>query len=149
MKESPKRLNIYLSPEMSKRITSFSREKNLRKTSIVDMALQNFFSPESADQREAAISRRLDRLSRHAQRLERNIAISTEALALYVKFWLTVTPDLSPDAHSSAQLKGKEKYEAFLEALGGRIKRGRLLVNEIPQDVFETTDSTQKSDEAV
>ncbi len=149
MKESPKRLNIYLSPEMSKRISSFSREKNLRKTSIVDMALQNFFSPESADQREAAISRRLDRLSRHTQRLERNIAISTEALALYVKFWLTVTPDLSPDAHSSAQLKGKEKYEAFLEALGGRIKKGRLLVNEIPQDVFETTDSTQKSDKAV
>ena len=149
MKESPKRLNIYLSPEMSKRISSFSREKNLRKTSIVDMALQNFFSPESADQREAAISRRLDRLSRHTQRLERNIAISTEALALYVKFWLTVTPDLSPDAHSSAQLKGKEKYEAFLEALSGRIKKGRLLVNEIPQDVFETTDSTQKSDEAV
>lgn len=149
MKESPKRLNIYLSPEMSKRISSFSREKNLRKTSIVDMALQNFFSPESADQREAAISRRLDRLSRHTQRLERNIAISTEALSLYVKFWLTVTPDLSPDAHSSAQLKGKEKYAAFLEALGGRIKRGRLLVNEIPQDVFETTDSTKKSDEAV
>ena len=149
MKESPKRLNIYLSPEMSKRISSFSREKNLRKTSIVEMALQNFFSPESADQREAAISRRLDRLSRHTQRLERNIAISTEALALYVKFWLTVTPDLSPDAHSSAQLKGKEKYEAFLEALGGRIKRGRLLVNEIPQDVFDTTDSTQKGDEVV
>ena len=121
----------------------------MRKTSIVEMALQNFFSPESADQREAAISRRLDRLSRHTQRLERNIAISTEALALYVKFWLTVTPDLSPDAHSSAQLKGKEKYEAFLEALSGRIKKGRLLVNEIPQDVFETTDSTQKSDEAV
>ena len=149
MKESPKRLNIYLSPEMSKRISSFSREKNLRKTSIVEMALQSFFSPESADQREAAISRRLDRLSRHTQRLERNIAISTEALALYVKFWLTVTPDLSPDAHSSAQLKGKEKYEAFLEALSGRIKKGRLLVNEIPQDVFETTDSTQKSHEAV
>ena len=149
MKESPKRLNIYLSPEMSKRISSFSREKNLRKTSIVEMALQSFFSPESADQREAAISRRLDRLSRHTQRLERNIAISTEALALYVKFWLTVTPDLSPDAHSSAQLKGKEKYEAFLEALSGRIKKGRLLVNEIPQDVFETTDSTQKRDEAV
>ena len=149
MKESPKRLNIYLSPEMSKRISSFSREKNLRKTSIVEMALQNFFSPESADQREAAISRRLDRLSRHTQRLERNIAISTEALALYVKFWLTVTPDLSPDAHSSAQLKGKEKYEAFLEALGGRIKKGRLLVNEIPQDVFETADSNKKSDEVV
>jgi hypothetical protein len=149
MKEAPKRLNIYLSPEMSKRISSFSREKNLRKTSIVDMALQNFFSPESADQREAAISRRLDRLSRHTQRLERNIAISTEALALYVKFWLTVTPDLSPDAHSSAQLKGKEKYEAFLEALGGRIKKGRLLVNEIPQDVFETGVSSQKSGEEV
>jgi hypothetical protein len=144
MKESPKRLNIYLSPEMSKRISAFSREKNLRKTSIVDMALQNFFSPESADQREAAISRRLDRLTRHTQRLERNIAISTEALALYVKFWLTVTPSLSSDAHSSAQLKGKEKYEAFLEALGGRIKRGRLLVNEIPQDVFEAADSVEK-----
>jgi predicted transcriptional regulator len=145
MRDVSNRLNLYLTPEMARKIKEFAEAHNMHKSVVVESALINFFSPETADQREAAISKRLDRLTRHTQRLERNIAISTEALALYVKFWLTITPSLSPEAHSSAQLKGKEKYEAFLEALGGRIKRGRLLVNEIPQDVFDAADSVEKN----
>jgi hypothetical protein len=33
-----------------------------------------------------------DLADRKGQRLERNIGISTETLALFVRFWLTITP---------------------------------------------------------
>ena len=47
---------------------------------------------------------------RQVQRLERNVDISTETLALFVRFWPTITPPLPSDAHSDAQVKGRERY---------------------------------------
>jgi len=85
--------------------------------------------------REAAFARRLDRLSRRVQRLERNTGIAIEALALFVRFWLTITPPLPADAQAAAQVKGRERYEGFVEALGRRLQKGQSLLQEIPEDV--------------
>src|SRR5215813_3062052 len=85
--------------------------------------------------REAAFARRLDRLSRRVQRLERNTGIAIEALALFVRFWLTITPPLSADAQAAAQVKGRQRYEGFVQALGRRLQKGQSLLHEIPEDV--------------
>jgi hypothetical protein len=92
-------------------------------------------SPDGADRREAAFARRLDRLSRQVQRLERNTGIAIETLALFVRFWLTITPPLPADAQAAAQVKGRERYEGFVEALGRRLQKGQSLLQEIPEDV--------------
>lgn len=84
---------------------------------------------------EAALGRRLDRLSRQFQRLERDLTVSTETLALFVRFWLTVVPPLPVDAQASAQAKGRERYENFIEALGHRLAKGQTLLREIAQDI--------------
>jgi hypothetical protein len=84
---------------------------------------------------EAALGRRLDRLTRQVERLERHITISNEALALFVRFWLSVTPPLPDAAQPAAQAKGRERYEGFVEALGRRLAKGQSLAEEISQDV--------------
>jgi hypothetical protein len=84
---------------------------------------------------EAALGRRLDRLTRQVERLERHVTISNEALALFVRFWLTSTPPLPDTAPSAAQAKGRERYEGFVEALGRRLAKGQTLAQEISQDV--------------
>src|SRR4249920_1872957 len=84
---------------------------------------------------EAALGRRLDRMTRQIERLERHIDISNEALALFVRFWLTSTPPLPDAAQPAAQAKGRERYEGFVEALGRRLARGRRLGDEIVRDV--------------
>jgi len=101
----------------------------------VEAAVASFLSPDGADRREAAFARRLDRLSRQVQRLERNIGIATETLALFIRFWLTITPPLPNDAHAAAQVKGRERYEGFIEALGRRLQKGQSLLQEIPDDI--------------
>ena len=73
------------------------------------------------------------------QRLERNVGISTETLALFVRFWLTITPPLPSDAQAAAQVKGRERYEGFIEALGRRLQKGQSLFQEIPNDVTGST----------
>jgi hypothetical protein len=83
---------------------------------------------------EAAFARRLDRLSRQVQRLERNTGLSTEALALFVRFWLSVTPPLPDEDQAAAQVKGRKRYEGFIETLGRRYASGKSLLDEIPED---------------
>jgi hypothetical protein len=56
-------------------------------------------------------------------------------LALFVRFWLTITPPLPSDAQAAAQAKGRERYEGFIEALGRRLQKGQSLLHEIPDDV--------------
>ena len=108
---------------------------SLSKSQVVEAALAAFLSPDGADQREAAIVRRLDRLTRAVERLERDVTVGNEALALFVKFWLTTTPPLPDTMRDAAQAKGRERYEGFIEALGRRLAKGGSLTKEVSVDV--------------
>ena len=74
-------------------------------------------------------------MNRDIERLERHVTISNEAIAMFVRFWLTSTPPLPDTALSAAQIKGRERYEGFVEALGQRLARGRKLADEVIRDV--------------
>ena len=129
------RINVYFPPELLKQITDLADRRNLSRSAIVEAAVASFLSPDGADRREAAFARRLDRLSRQVQRLERNLGIAIETLALFVRFWLTITPPLSADAQAAAQVKGRQRYKGFVDALGQRLQKGQSLLHEIPEDV--------------
>jgi hypothetical protein len=137
------RMNVYFPPAMLQQITELADRKKLSRSAIVEAAVASFLSPDGADRREAAFARRLDRLSRQVQRLERNVGISTETLALFVRFWLTITPPLPSDGHAVAQAKGRERYEGFIEALGRRLQKGQSFLQEIPLDVPELESSEE------
>jgi hypothetical protein len=132
------RLNLSLPVEMIAQINELATRKRLTRSAIVEAAVASFLSPDGTDRMEAAFARRLDRLTRQVQRLERNSSISTEAIALFVRFWLTITPPLLPDAQASAQVKGRERYEGFIEALG------RSLFDEIPRGVLPGEDAERE-----
>ncbi len=87
------------------------------------------------DEWNATIVRRLDRLTRSIERLERDVTIYTEAVALFVKFWLTTTPPLPDPMRHAAQAKGHERYDGFVEALGRRLAKGSTLTKEVSNDV--------------
>jgi hypothetical protein len=129
------RMNVYFPPELLKQIADLADRKKLSRSAIVEAAVASFLSPDGADRREAAFARRLDRLSRQVQRLERNVDIAIETIALFVRFWLTVTPPLPPEAQAAAQLKGRQRYQGFVEALGRRLQKGQSLLHEIPEDI--------------
>lgn len=129
------RTNVYFPPELLRQLIDLADRKRISRSSIVEAAVTSFLSPDGADRTEAAFTRRLDRLSRQIQRLERDLSITTETLALFVRFWLTVTPQLPADAQASAQAKGRERFEAFVEALGRRLAQGRKLLHDVPRDI--------------
>ena len=58
------RLNVYFDPALSAELDTLAARRKVSKSQIVEAALASYLSPDAADQREAAITRRLDRLTR-------------------------------------------------------------------------------------
>ena len=124
-----------LPPNLAATLADYAAQKRVPQALIVETALVSHLSPDGADRLEAALARRLDRMTRQIERLERHVTISNEALAVFVRFWLTSTPPLPDTALAAAQAKGRERYDGFVEALGRRLARGRKLADEISLDV--------------
>jgi|SRR5215813_963365 len=124
-----------LPPDLAGKLADYSARKRVPQALIVETALASFLSPDASERLEGALGRRLDRLSRQIERLERHVTISNEALALFVRFWLTATPPLPDTTQAAVQAKGRERYEGYVEALGRRLARGRTLADEISQDI--------------
>lgn len=123
-----------LPPELAGRLADYATRKRVPRVLVVETALDSYLSPDGADRLEAALARRLDRMARQLERLERHVAISNETLALFVRFWLTHTPPLPDTAQAASQAKGRERYEGFIEAVGRRLARGKTLADEITRD---------------
>ena len=136
------RMNVYFPPELLKQISDLADRKKLSRSAIVEAAVASFLSPDGDDRREAAFARRLDSLSRQMQRLERDVGLTAENLSLFIRFWLTITPPLPNEAQAAAQVKGRERFEGFVEALGRRLLKGQSFLREIPEDIVrQETDS--------
>jgi len=129
------RLNSYFDPDLFDRLEAMAISRCVPRTHIVEAALASFLTPDDADQREAAITRRLDRMTRAIERLERDQEIAGEALALFIRFWLTTTPPVPDNLREAAQAKGRERYKGFVETLGRRLAKGTTLAKEVSSDV--------------
>jgi predicted transcriptional regulator len=131
-----------LPPDLAGKLADYAHRKRVPQALVVEAALASHLSPDGSDRLEAALARRLDRMTREIERLERHVTISNEALALFIRFWLTSTPPLPDTALPAAQAKGRERYEGFVEALGRRLARGRTLADEVVVDVAAAEPST-------
>lgn len=129
------RLNIFIEPEHAKRLDDLAAHRGVSKSSVIAAALASFLSPDGGDQREAAMAKRLDRLSRQFDRIERDQAILIETLALYVRYYLTVSIPVPEGHQDAARAQGRARYAQFIEQLARHIQRGRSLVREIHEEI--------------
>lgn len=128
-------LSIYLDPETFKTLEAFASRRGQPKSLVAEAAIGSFLSPDDSDRREAAIAKRLDRIVRVLERLERNDGITLETIALFIRFWLTSTPALPEHSSPAARAKGGERYDRFVEALGRRLASGSSLLKEVSMDL--------------
>jgi hypothetical protein len=126
---------VYLDPATMRALDAYAAERRKPKSLVAEAAITSFLTPDDSDRREAALAKRLDRIVRVLERMERNHDVTLETVALFVRFWLTATPSLPEQATPAARAKGAERYERFVEALGRRLANGPGLLKEIALDV--------------
>jgi len=132
-------LTVYLSPELLDLLVMQAKRRGVPKSTVAEAAIASFLTPDAAQQQEAALGRRLDRLNRHADRLERDLEIAVEMLALFVRSWMAATPSLPEAVQAAARARGRDRYERFVESLGRRLASGRSFTRELAFELEATT----------
>lgn len=135
-------ISVYLDPPVMTMLADYAARRDQPQSLIAEAAIASFLSPDAAERREAAITKRLDQLDRRMVRLERDVGIAVETLAVFIRFWLATTPTLPEPAAQAARAKAGERYDAFVTALGRRLAKGPKLQQEIAEDVGMTNVSS-------
>src|SRR5215472_77517 len=141
-------LSIYLDPEIFAGLEAYATRQGKPKSLVAEAAIASFLSPDDSDRREAAIAKRLDRIVRVLERLERNDGVTLETIALFIRFWLTATPALPEQSSPAARAKGAERYDRFVEALGRRLSSGSTVLKEVSIEVPEVRNEGQDKGQA-
>ncbi|MFT3975712.1 MAG: CopG family transcriptional regulator [Sphingomonas bacterium] len=94
------------------------------KSRIVNEALGSWLARRATKEVDDLLKVRLDRISREIGACRRDINVVLEALALFVRYQLTVTAPL-PEADAAALATGNERFERFITQLGRQIAGGK------------------------
>jgi hypothetical protein len=125
------KLSIYLSDHVAERLTLAAKRPGSNRSAIVDEALDRFLNPERGTHDDGALIRRLDRVSRQLDRLDRDSAIMAETIALFIRYYLTITPPLPSGDQEAARALGRERFEIFVAQVGKRVASGSGLVADV------------------
>lgn len=128
-------LTVYLDPATLGALEAYGERRDRPKSLVAEAAIASFLSPDAAERQEAAMAKRLDRIGRALERLERNDKITTEMLALFVRSWLTSTPVMAEQLTAATRAKGAKRYAQFVEALGRRLASEMSLAREVSLEV--------------
>ena len=111
---SKRRYTLYLSRPLARKLDDTAREMNGAKSALVEEALRVSLSPQQVPGIDDVLARRLDELSTLIKTIERDVAVATETLSLFIRYFLTITPPLPTDDQESARLLGKERFQVFV-----------------------------------
>jgi hypothetical protein len=137
------RLSVYLDPTLAKDLEAYAKERRRSLSVVAEASIASFLSPDASDRMEAVFTKRLDRIGRQIERLNRDAGVNLETLALFIRHWLVAVPAPPEAGYAEAQAKGRERYERFLEALGRRLSKGPTLLREVALDMPEADASDE------
>ena len=136
------RIHPYISELNYARLKAMaSRPLRQSESSIVNNALEAYFTSSPDSMGGHAILRRLDRLTRQFDRLEQKDLVIGETLALFVRYFMMVTPPVPADRQDAARAAGDLRFETFIDQLGIELQAGRrLLQRAIDQVLLDEAD---------
>jgi hypothetical protein len=130
-----KRYTLYLSRPLARKFDEVARIRNGAKSALFEDALKHSLEPRPLPGVADGLARRFDELNKSAKTVERDVAIVTETLALFVKYFLTITPPLPMSEQEPARLLGNERFEVFVAEIGRRLATDQRLVSEVLETI--------------
>jgi|CXWJ01.1.fsa_nt_gi hypothetical protein len=129
------RLNVYIDDDLNDRLDALAAKPGSSKSAIVSDALKHYLARGAANEIDAVLKVRLDKVARHLARLERDQQVVLETLALFVRFELTVTAPLPDGDQPAARALGTERFNSFVDQVGRRIAGGKSLTRDVLERV--------------
>lgn len=118
------RQNLYIDRELSDALDALVLRRGGNKSRIVNEALRSWLTRRASKEVDDLLKVRLDRISRDVAGARRDVEVVLEALALFVRYQLTVTAPL-PEADTAALAVGNQRFERFIAQLGRQLAGGK------------------------
>jgi hypothetical protein len=133
--ELKKRYSIFLSAELGERFERVARRRRGAKSAIIEDMLDRRLNPERYPLIDDGILRRFDVLSKDLAAIKRDVAVATEMVSLFVRYYLTITPPLAASEHHAARTLGKERFQTFVTQIGRRLASDQRLVTDVLESI--------------
>jgi hypothetical protein len=135
-RQDPKiKLTVYVSRIVAEQLEFACKDRTKNKSKLTETALSQLLSPKTEDQQDAAIPRRLDRLTRDVSVINRHQQIVIESLGLFIRHYLITSLPLPPSEQQAAQALGHQRFQRFVEQLGRRLASTTTFANEITEQL--------------
>lgn len=129
------RVTLSLTPETLERLKLVANYRKGAKSALVEEALERYLNPERRRLLDDAALRRLDTVSKQISTVARDVAIATETLSLFVRYFLTITPPLPQAEQDAARAVGRQRFEVFVAQVGRRLASDHRLVSEVLESI--------------
>lgn len=130
-KRRPKRsrkVTVRLTEDLYNRFSAATERPGVGKSMVVEAALERFLSV--APSIEDTVRDRFDDIDDKLDRLERNMRVMAETVALHARYHLAVMPPLPQARQQEAAHLGDERFKVLAEQVDRRVRQGRPLMQE-------------------
>jgi hypothetical protein len=142
---------LYLSQAMTQRLQVMAETHGVAKSEILERALKRYLANESGGASADLMALQQESNIRSLRRLERDLAIATELIATFVRYFLTITPPLPGSEHAAARALGQLRFEQVIEDIARRLRTDRSLIGRLmpilAETPLETTTDTRSQDD--
>ncbi len=125
------RIQAYVEPELARKIVQRRMAMGASESGIVRSSLVEYLDGTSDAE---LLLRRLDRLGRADERLQRDIELLSESFGAFLRIWFAHTPALPEDAKAFARATAERRYQQLIEHVGQRFSGGHRFLDDLPHE---------------
>ena len=133
---------LYLSQAMTHRLQVMAETHRVAKSEILERALKRYLANESGGLPADLLVLQQESNTRSIRRLERDLAIATELIATFVRYFLTITPPLPGSEHAAARALGQLRFDQVIEDIARRLRTDRSLIARVAAILSESPQTT-------
>lgn len=134
-----RKMTVRLTEELYSRLCTATDRPGVGKSMLVEAALEHFLK--SAPSTEDVIRERFDDMGARFDRLERDVRMMAETVALHARYHLAVMPQLPQSRQQDAVRLGNERFKVLAEQVDRRVRLDQPLMQ-------ETIDRLSSTDQA-
>lgn len=135
-----RKVTVRLTEELYNRFSAAAERPGLGKSMVVEAALERFLGP--APSVEDIVQERFDDMNVRFDRLERDVRMMAETVALHARYHLAVMPPLTQSRQHEAVRLGDERFKVLAEQVDRRVRLGQPLMQETI-DRLKSTDHAE------
>lgn len=113
---------LYLSAAITERLAVMAETHRLSKSDILERAIQAYLTQDADGRPTHLLAQQQERNVRTLGRLDRDVAIATELLATFERYFLTITPPLPASETDTARALGQQRFGQVITGIARRLK---------------------------